>query len=42
MATSGEQYRILKNEEQELWKEWERLSLAAESVDHRLAEFETN
>ena len=42
MATSGEQYRILKNEEQELWKEWERLSLTAESVDHRLAEFETN
>ena len=37
LAVSGEQYRVLKGEEQSLWEEWERLSLAAESVNHRLA-----
>ena len=42
LATSGEQYRVLKSEEQSLWEEWERLSLEAESVDSRLTELEAN
>jgi ATP-binding cassette subfamily F protein 3 len=40
LATSGEQYRVLKTEEQSLWKEWENVSLEAESVDRRLLELD--
>ena len=32
----GEQYQIVKNESQCLWKEWERLSLDAERVEIQL------
>ena len=38
LATSGEQYLVLKREAQSLWEEWERLSLEAEKVDNRLVE----
>ena len=38
LATSGEQYRVLKRETQSLWEEWERLSLEAEGIDSRLGE----
>ncbi len=38
LATSGEQYRVLKRETQSLWEEWERLSLEAERIDSRLGE----
>ncbi len=37
---SGERYRILKEEEQTLWDEWERLSLEAEDVDRMLSELQ--
>jgi ATP-binding cassette subfamily F protein 3 len=33
---TGERYRMLKEEEQSLWDEWERLSLEAEDVDRTL------
>ena len=36
LAASGEQYQGLKNEEQTLLDEWERLSLKAEEVDKQL------
>ena len=36
LEASGEQYRVLKEEEQSLWDEWERLSLEAEDVDRSL------
>ena len=32
IAASGEQYLVLKEEEQSLWQEWERLSLEAENI----------
>ena len=38
LEATGEQYRILKDEEQSLWDEWERLSLEAEDVDRMLVE----
>jgi ATP-binding cassette subfamily F protein 3 len=38
LATSGEQYQVLKREAESLWEEWERLSLEAKSIDGRLAE----
>ena len=38
MEASGERYRVLKEEEQSLWDEWERLSLEAEDLDRTLAE----
>ena len=38
MEASGERYRILKEEEQSLWEEWERLSLEAEELNQTLAE----
>ena len=41
LATSGEQYRVLKAEAQSLWEEWERLSLEAESIDSRLGELKS-
>ena len=37
LEASGERYRALKEEEQSLWDEWERLSLEAEDVDRTLA-----
>ena len=36
LAASGEQYRVLKEEAQSLWSEWERLSLEAERIDSQL------
>ena len=36
LEASGERYRLLKEEEQSLWDEWERLSLEAEDVDRNL------
>ena len=33
----GEQYRVLKEEAQSLWGEWERLSLEAENIGSKLA-----
>ncbi len=39
-AASGEQYRMLKEETQSLWEEWEKLSLASESVGGKLAQLE--
>ncbi len=41
LATSAEQYRVLKEEAQSLWEEWERLSLEAEGINSRLGELET-
>ena len=37
LAASGERYRVLKEEVQALWDEWETLSLEAENVDSKLA-----
>ena len=36
IAALGEQYRVLKEEAQSLWEEWETLSLDAESIDSQL------
>ena len=36
IAASAELYRVLKEEEQSLWEQWERLSLEAEDIDSRL------
>ena len=41
LATSGEQYQVLKREAQSLWEEWEGLSLEAERIDIRLGELES-
>ena len=41
LATSGEQYHVLKTEAQSLWEEWERLSLEAERIDTRLEELKS-
>ena len=38
IESSSERYRVLKEEEQSLWDEWERLSLEAEDVERRLVE----
>ena len=38
LEASGEQYRMIKEEEQTLWDEWERLSLEAEEIERQLAE----
>ncbi len=38
IAASGEQYRVLKEETQSLWDEWERLSMEAEHIDTKLTE----
>ena len=42
LATSGEQYRVLKEEAQSLWSEWERLSLEAERIDSQLRGLRTD
>ena len=36
IAASGERYRVLKEEAQSLWEEWETLSLEAEVIDSKL------
>ena len=36
LEDTGQRYRVLKEEEQSLWDEWERLSLEAEDVDRTL------
>ena len=36
IVSSGVQYRVLKEEVQSLWDEWERLALEAENVDSKL------
>ena len=36
IAASGERYRVLKEEAQSLWEEWETLSLEAEIIDSKL------
>ena len=36
LEDTGERYRMLKQEEQTLWDEWERLSMEAEVVDRTL------
>ena len=38
IVSSGEQYRVLKEEVQSLWDEWERLTLKAEDVDSKLTD----
>ena len=40
LASSGEKYQALKNEEESLWKEWEQLALESESVDHKISELD--
>ena len=40
LEASAERYRILKEEEQSLWDEWERLSLEAEGLDRTLLELQ--
>ena len=40
IADSAEEYRLLKEEEQSCWQEWERLSLEAEVIDDQLAALE--
>ncbi len=40
IADSAEQYRVLKEEEQSCWEEWERLSLEAESINDQLSSLE--
>ena len=41
IAASGKQHRVLKEETQALWEEWERLSTQAENIDSELAELGT-
>ena len=36
IAASGEEYRVLKEEAQSLWEEWERLSLEGENIGSQL------
>ncbi len=40
IADSAEEYRVLKEEEQSCWQEWERLSLEAEIIDGQLSALE--
>ena len=35
-ASAAEEYRVLKEEAESLWEEWERLSLEAETIDSKL------
>ena len=41
IAASGEQYRVLKEETQSLWEEWESLTLKAENIDSMLTTLNT-
>ena len=36
IAASAKQYRVLKEEAESLWGEWEKLSLEAETVESQL------
>ena len=36
LAEAGEEYRLLKAKEQDLWKEWDRLSTEAHSINRKL------
>ncbi len=38
IAASAEEYRVLKEEAQQLWEQWESLSLEAEAIESELAE----
>ena len=40
ISDSAEQYRLLKEDEQSCWEEWERLSLEAETIDDQLSALE--
>jgi ATP-binding cassette subfamily F protein 3 len=40
IADSAEKYRLLKEEEQSCWQEWERLSLEVEFIDDQLSALE--
>ena len=42
LEASGERYRVLKDEEQSLWDEWERLSMEAEEVERKLAQLKAD
>ncbi len=42
MEASAERYRVLKEEEQSLWDEWERSSLEAEDVGRALVELKAS
>ena len=42
IVSSGEQYRVLKEEVQSLWDEWERLTLEAEDVDSKLTDLKAS
>ncbi len=36
IAASGKQYRVLKEETESLWEEWERLSVEADNIDNKM------
>ena len=42
MAASGERHRVLKEEAQSLWEEWERLSLEADGIASRIQELKAD
>ena len=42
LEATGERYRVLKEEEQSLWDEWERLSVEAEDIDRMLVGLKTD
>ncbi len=42
LEATGERYRVLKEEEQSLWDEWERLSEEAEDIDRILVGLKTD
>ena len=42
LEATGELYRVLKEEEQSLWDEWERLSEEAEGIDRMLVGLKTD
>ena len=42
IASTAEQYEVLKGETQALWEEWERLSLEAEAVAGKLTALKSN
>jgi len=42
LTAFGEQHRVIKDEAQSLWDEWERLSQEAEKIDKQLQEFKAD
>ena len=40
IAESAERYRLLKEEEQTFWEQWETLSLEAEDIKGQLADLD--